>query len=64
MKPLLIFVLLTSPARAIGITQIAAVTTVAVNVLEFKENWQKLKRGGGAVKSATRKAVKKVKSKL
>lgn len=42
----------------IGITQVAAATTITVNILEIKSNIQKVRKAARAVKRTARKVVK------
>jgi len=51
------------PAFAVGITQIAAGTTIAVNVMEIKQNIHRVKTAAKAVKHAAVKVAKKASGK-
>lgn len=49
-------VLVIPPVNAISITSIAAGTTIAINVIEIKENYDKVKKAS----KATKKGLKHV----
>lgn len=57
---LLFLILLPFQLPAITLTQVAAGTTIALNVLEIKQNWEKVRTAAKATKRVTKKVVKKV----